>query len=64
MIMTKTKKAVKEVNQMADRAILKAKLAGLYAAGLSWLDSEVHGFKRGKILLAVVVMIAMVITAS
>lgn len=62
--MTKTKKAVKEVNQMADRAILKAKLAGLYAAGLSWLDSEVHGFKRGKILLAVVVMIAMVITAS
>ena len=64
MIMTKTKKAVKEVNQMADRAILKAKLAGLYAAGLSWLDSEVHGFKRGKILLAVVVMIVMVITAS
>ena len=62
--MTKTKRAVKEVNQMADRAILKAKLAGLYAAGLSWLDSEVHGFKRGKILLAVVVMIAMVITAS
>lgn len=62
--MTKTKKAVKEVNQMADRAILKAKLAGLYAAGLSWLDSEVHGFKRGKILLAVVVMIAIVSTAS
>ena len=49
---------------MADRAILKAKLAGLYAAGLSWLDVEVYGFKRGKILLAVLVMIAAVITAS
>lgn len=62
--MTKTKRAIKEVNQMADRAILKAKLAGLYAAGLSWLDVEVYGFKRGKILLAVLVMIAAVITAS
>jgi hypothetical protein len=64
MIMTKAKKAVKEVNQMADRAILKAKLAGIYAAGLSWLNSDVHGFKRGKILLAAVVLIVIVSTAS
>jgi len=62
--MTKAKKAVKEVNQMADRAILKAKLAGIYAAGLSWLNSDVHGFKRGKILLAAVVLIVIVSTAS
>ena len=62
--MTKTKKAIKEVNQMADRAILKARLAGFYAAGLCWLDTEVHGFKRGKILLAALVIVAAVITAS
>ena len=62
--MTKTKRAVKEVNQMADRAILKAKLAGIYAAGLCWLDSEVYGFKRGKILLAAFVLVAAVTTAS
>ena len=62
--MTKTKKAIKEANKVADREILKARLAGLYAAGLCWLDTEVHGFKRGKILLVAVVMIAAVITAS
>jgi len=62
--MTKTKKAIKEVNQMADKAILKAQFDAYKAKAKKWLDVEVYGYKRGKILLAVLVMIAAVITAS
>jgi hypothetical protein len=62
--MTKTKKAIKEVNQMADKAILKAQFDAYKAKAKAWLDVEVYGFKRGKIVLAVIVMVAAVITAS
>ena len=62
--MTKTKKAIKEANKVADKEIMKARLAGLYAAGLSWLDVEFNGIKRGKILLAALIVIVAVLTAS
>ncbi len=62
--MTKTKKAIKEANKVADQEILKARLAGLYAAGLCWLDTEAFGHKRGHILLATAVFLAIVFTAS
>ena len=63
--MTKTKRAIKEVNQMADKAILKAQFDAYKAKAKAWLDVEVYGFKRGKILLAaLLVMVAAVITAS
>ncbi len=62
--MTKTKKAVKEVNKMADKEILKAQLAGYKAKLKQWLDVEVYGYKRGKILLAAIVAVAAVLSAS
>jgi hypothetical protein len=62
--MTKTKKAIKEVNQMADKAILKAQFDAYKAKAKDWLAVEVYGHKRGTILVAVIVMIAAVITAS
>jgi hypothetical protein len=62
--MTKTKRAVKEVNQMADKAILKAQFDAYKAKAKEWLDVEVYGYKRGTILVAVAVMVAAVITAS
>ena len=62
--MTKTKKAIKEVNQMADKAILKAQFDAYKAKAKEWLAIEVYGHKRGTILVAVIVMIAAVITAS
>jgi len=62
--MTKTKKAIKEANKVADQEILKARLAGLYAAGVAWLDTEAFGHKRGHILLATAVFITIVFIAS
>ena len=62
--MTKTKRAIKEVNQMADKAILKAQFDAFKAKAKAWLDVEVYGHSRGKILLAAFVMVAAVITAS
>lgn len=62
--MTKTKRAVKEVNQMADKAILKAQLDAYKAKAKEWLAVEVYGYKRGKILLAAVVIVAAVLSAS
>ena len=62
--MTKAKKAIKEVNQMADKAILKAQFDAYKAKAKEWLAVEVYGHKRGTILVAVIVMIAAVITAS
>ena len=62
--MTKTKRVIKEVNQMADKAILKAQIDAYKAKAKAWLDVEVYGFKRGKILLAEVVLIVIVSTAS
>lgn len=49
--MTKTKKAVKEVNDMADKEILKAQFAANKARCEKWLNTEVHGYKRGTYLL-------------
>lgn len=55
--MTKTKKAINEVNKMADKEILKAKLEGYKKSAIKWLDTEVYGYKRGKILFVVAIMI-------
>ena len=49
---------------MADKAILKAQFDAYKAKAKAWLDVEVYGFKRGKIVLAVLVMVAAVITAG
>ena len=49
---------------MADKAILKAQFDAYKAKAKKWLDVEVYGFKRGKIVLAVLVMVAAVITAG
>jgi len=62
--MTKTKKAIKEANQMADIAILKAQLEAYKAKAKAWLAVEVYGHSRGKILLAAFVLVAAVTTAS
>ncbi|MDA7760519.1 hypothetical protein N8909_00585 [bacterium] len=44
---------------MADKELLKAKLDGYKASAIKWLDTEVYGYKRGKILaIAVIVIIA------
>ena len=57
--MTKTKQAIKEANKMADKELLKSKLEGYKANAIKWLDTEVYGYKRGKILaIAVIVIIA------
>jgi hypothetical protein len=60
--MTKTKKAVKELNKTADKAILKAQLDAFKSKAKKWLDVEVYGFKRGKILLAFIVVVAAIIS--
>ena len=62
--MTKTKRAVKEVNQMADKAILKAQLDAYKAKAKEWLAVEVYGHKRAKILLAAFVIVAAVLSVS
>ena len=62
--MTKTKRAVKEVNQMADKAILKAQFDSYKAKAKAWLAVEVYGHSRGKILLAALIIVAAVITGS
>jgi hypothetical protein len=49
---------------MADKEILKAQLAGYKAKLKQWLDVEVYGYKRGKILLAAIVAVAAVLSAS
>jgi len=48
--MTKPKKAINEVNKMADQEILKAKVKGYIKDAVKWLDVEVYGYKRGKII--------------
>jgi len=49
---------------MADKAILKAQLEAFKAKAKAWLEVEAYGYKRGTILVSVVVLIAAVITAS
>ena len=62
--MTKIQKAIKELNKIADKAILKEQLAMNKTKEKKWLDVEAYGYKRGKILLAVIVVVAAVLTAS
>lgn len=62
--MTKIQKAIKELNKIADKAILKEQLAVYKTKAKKWLDVEAYGYKRGKILLAVIVVVAAVLTAS
>ena len=61
--MTKTKKAVKEVNAMADKEILKAKLKNFKASAKEWLGVKVYGYKRGTILVAMLVLVAAVLSS-
>lgn len=58
--MSKTKQAIKEVNRMADLELLKSKVRGYIKTGVDWLDVEVYGHKRGKLLFiaAIVIMVA------
>jgi hypothetical protein len=60
--MTKTKRAVKEVNKMADREILKSQIAGQIVKCKQWLNVEVYGYKRAKILLATIIIVVAVFT--
>ena len=62
--MTKTKKAVKELNKTADKAILKAQIDAFKVKAKKWLDVEVYGFKRGRILFAFIVIVAVALTGS
>ncbi|MDB2650158.1 hypothetical protein N9Y19_04465 [Porticoccaceae bacterium] len=62
--MTKTKKAFKEVNKMADREILKAQYSANKIKIEKWLNVKVYGFKRGTILISALVIIAAIFTAS
>jgi len=62
--MTKIQKAIKELNKIADKAILKEQLAAYKTKAKKWLDVEVYGYKRGTILVAVIVVVAAVLTAS
>ena len=57
--MTKTKKAIKEANKMADLELLKSNIRGKIKGAVDWLNVEVYGHKRGKILFvsAVVLMV-------
>jgi len=55
--MTKTKKAVKELNKMADKEILKARIAARKAEATKWLETEVYGYKRGTYLLGFILTV-------
>lgn len=62
--MTKTKKAVKEVNKMADREILKAQIEAKKAKIKEWLGVEVYGYTRRKILLSAIVVVVVTLAVS
>ena len=62
--MTKTKRAVKEVNRMADLAILKSKVRGYIKTGVDWLDTEFYGHKRGKIIFVAAIVIMAIVQVS
>jgi hypothetical protein len=49
--MTKTKRAVKEVNKMADNELLKQAIKSIKLDAIKWLNVEVYGYKRKSILL-------------
>lgn len=60
--MTDTKKAIKEANKMADLEILKAQAKSKLQAVKEWLDVEVYGYKRKKILLVFAVAVLFVLS--
>lgn len=60
--MTNTKKAIKEANKMADLEILKAQAKAKLQAVKDWLDVEVYGYKRKKILLVFAVAVLFVLS--
>jgi hypothetical protein len=60
--MTETKKAIKEANKMADLEILKAQTKAKLQTVKDWLDVEVYGHKRKKIL--IISVIALLIITS
>lgn len=62
--MTKTKQAVKEVNRMADLAILKSKVKGYVSDAVKWLDVEFYGHKRGKLIFVAAIVIMALIQVS
>tara|TARA_A200000159_G_C7217159_1_gene294573 strand:+ start:154 stop:342 length:189 start_codon:yes stop_codon:yes gene_type:complete len=53
--MTKTKKAIKEANKMADNELLKAGLKSMKEDAIKWLTSDVEGFKRYQVYGIIVV---------
>lgn len=60
--MTNTKKAIKEANKMADLEILKAQAKAKLQAVKDWLNVEVYGYKRKKILLVFAVAVLLVLS--
>jgi len=56
----KANKAIKEANKMADSELLKTKIDGYKKDVKEWLNVEVYGYKRSKILLACVVFVVVV----
>lgn len=61
--MTKTKKAINEVNKMADKEILKSKIDGYKKQAREWLNVEVYGYSRKKILFCVGIMLVLLAEA-
>ncbi len=59
--MTKTKRAVKELNKMADKEILKARIAARKAEATKWLETEVCGYTRGTYLLGFLLTVVMLL---
>lgn len=60
--MTNTKKAIKEANKMADLEILKAQAKAKLQAVKDWLNVEVYGYKRKKIILVFAVAVLFVLS--
>lgn len=60
--MTKTKKAIKEANKMADLEILKAQTKAKIQEVKDWLNVEVYGYKRKKILMISAVFALIIIS--
>jgi hypothetical protein len=60
--MTKTKKAIKEANKMADLEILKAQTKAKIQAVKDWLNVEVYGYKRKKIVIISAVFALIIIS--
>tara|TARA_Y100000004_G_scaffold166785_1_gene198798 strand:+ start:1147 stop:1335 length:189 start_codon:yes stop_codon:yes gene_type:complete len=60
--MTKTKKAVKQVNKEADAAILKSKIANKVKVLKTWLCAEVEGIQRWKLIAMVGIPVAIALS--